>query len=110
MTRLLIENSVYIDHIRAHQPEGPYVLIGYSFGAMIAFEVGKKLEALGNKVGFIGSLNLPPHIKFRMIELDWTELVLNLVYFLGFISEDEAHAMSPEMHKVSTITIPNRGM
>ncbi|KAG6215226.1 hypothetical protein E4U34_005749 [Claviceps purpurea] len=46
---------------------------------MVAFEVAKKMEAAGDKVGFIGTLNLPPHIKFRMIELDWTELVLNLL-------------------------------
>ncbi|KAG5954132.1 putative NRPS-like protein biosynthetic cluster [Claviceps cyperi] len=93
--------DVYWQAIRDKQPHGPYVLIGYSFGAMVAFEVAKKIEAAGDKVGFIGTLNLPPHIKFRMIELDWTELVLNLVYFLGFISEETAHAWSPELHKLS---------
>ncbi|KAG6288630.1 putative NRPS-like protein biosynthetic cluster [Claviceps purpurea] len=93
--------NVYWQAIRDKQPHGPYVLIGYSFGAMVAFEVAKKMEAAGDKVGFIGTLNLPPHIKFRMIELDWTELVLNLVYFLGFISEETAHAWSPELHKAS---------
>jgi hypothetical protein len=40
-----------------------------------------------------------------MIELDHSELVLNLVYFLGFITEEAAHAWSPEMHKVRLIAI-----
>lgn len=86
------------------------MLVGYSFGAMIAFEIAKKIEASGGKVGFIGTLNLPPHIKFRMIELDWTELLLNLVYFLGFITEDEAHAMSPEMHTLPQEEVLSRIM
>ena len=86
--------------IQRKQPTGPYILVGYSYGGMIAFEIAKKLEAHGEKVGFVGILNLPPHIKFRMIELDPTEILLNLVYFLGFITEDEAYAMSPEMHKL----------
>ncbi|KAG6086856.1 putative NRPS-like protein biosynthetic cluster [Claviceps sp. LM218 group G6] len=102
--------DVYWQAIRDKQPHGPYVLIGYSFGAMIAFEVAKKMEAAGDKVGFIGTLNLPPHIKFRMIELDWTELVLNLVYFLGFISEETAHAWSPELHKLSRDEVLQRIM
>ncbi|KAK6609684.1 nonribosomal peptide synthetase [Botrytis cinerea] len=102
--------DTYLNAIRKKQPEGPYVLVGYSFGAMIAFEIAKKIEASGGKVGFIGTLNLPPHIKFRMIELDWTELLLNLVYFLGFITEDEAHAMSPEMHTLPQEEVLSRIM
>ncbi|KAF7879793.1 uncharacterized protein EAF02_007963 [Botrytis sinoallii] len=102
--------DTYLTAIRKKQPEGPYVLVGYSFGAMIAFEIAKKIEASGGEVGFIGTLNLPPHIKFRMIELDWTELLLNLVYFLGFITEDEAHAMSPEMHKLPQEEVLSRIM
>ncbi|KAK7913972.1 hypothetical protein PG985_011675 [Apiospora marii] len=88
--------SVYMDSILKHQPEGPYVLIGYSFGSMIAFETTKKLEAAGHHVGFMGSLNGPPHIKWRMVQLDWCELFLNLAYFLGFLTESEAVARSPE--------------
>ena len=51
------------------QPEGPFVLIGYSFGSAIAFETAKKLEAAGHRVGFVGSLNGPPHIKWRMVQV-----------------------------------------
>lgn len=58
--------STYMAAILLHQPEGPFVLIGYSLGSVIAFETAKKLEAAGHRVGFLGSLNGPPHIKWRM--------------------------------------------
>jgi thioesterase domain-containing protein len=91
----------YFDAIRNTQPKGPYAIAGYSFGAMLAFETAKLLEANGDEVKFLGCFNLPPHIKFRMRQLDWIEVVLNLAYFLDLISEEYAHAISPEMHKLS---------
>ncbi|PWY79700.1 acetyl-CoA synthetase-like protein [Aspergillus heteromorphus CBS 117.55] len=92
--------DTYLKHIRALQPEGPYIFIGYSYGAMIAFETAKKVEASGDRVGFLGSLNLPPHIKKHIREMDYVESLLHLVYFLGFITEEDAHLMSPDMHKL----------
>ena len=92
--------STYHAHIKRVQPKGPYALCGYSFGSMIAFELGKILESNGDEVRFIGSFNLPPHIKSRMQELDWVEGFLSLSYFLDVISEDYAHSISAEMHKL----------
>lgn len=93
--------NTYYDAIKKTQPEGPYALAGYSYGSMLAFETAKKLEANGDKVGFLGSFNLPPHIKFRMRQLDWIEVLLNLSYFLDLITDEYAHQISPEMHKLS---------
>jgi acyl-CoA synthetase (AMP-forming)/AMP-acid ligase II/thioesterase domain-containing protein len=87
--------------IKRTQPEGPYALAGYSYGAMLAFETSKLLEGGGDEVKFLGSFNLPPHIKFRMRQLDWIEVLLNLSYFLDLISDDYAHEISPEMHKLT---------
>jgi acyl-coenzyme A synthetase/AMP-(fatty) acid ligase/thioesterase domain-containing protein len=39
--------------IRASQPEGPYFLVGYSFGAAVAHEIGRRLKAEGETVGVI---------------------------------------------------------
>lgn len=39
-----------IEQIKAVQPEGPYTLWGYSFGARVAFEVAAQLEATGETV------------------------------------------------------------
>ena len=93
--------STYHESIKRVQPEGPYAIAGYSFGAMLAFEVSKVFESRGDKVAFLGSFNLPPHIKARMNDLDWIEVVLNLAYFLDLITEEYAHEVSAEMHKRS---------
>jgi len=39
--------------IRASQPEGPYYIIGYSFGAAVAHEVGRRLADAGETVGVV---------------------------------------------------------
>lgn len=91
----------YHRHIKEMQPEGPYAIAGYSFGAMVAFEITKVLEEQKDEVRFLGSLNLPPHIKHCMRQLDWIEVALNLSYFLGLMTEEEARKMSPAMHDLS---------
>jgi acetoacetyl-CoA synthetase len=39
--------SAYIDAIREVQPNGPYALAGYSFGGLVAFEMGCRLREMG---------------------------------------------------------------
>ena len=39
--------------IRASQPEGPYFIVGYSFGAAVAHEIGRRLKAEGETVGVV---------------------------------------------------------
>ena len=90
--------QTYHDAIKQRQPQGPYALAGYSFGSMLAFETAKILEGNGEDVRFLASLNLPPHIKYRMQQLDWTEVLLNLAYFLDLIKDTYAQAVSPAMH------------
>lgn len=85
--------STYVQSIKQKQPQGPYALAGYSYGAMLAFEVAKRLDALeegmrGGSVHFLGSFNLPPHIKSRMRELNWNMCLLHLAQFLGLVSEE----------------------
>lgn len=40
----------YIEQVKKIQPQGPYSLIGYSFGACVAFEMGVQLEIKSEKV------------------------------------------------------------
>jgi thioesterase domain-containing protein/acyl-coenzyme A synthetase/AMP-(fatty) acid ligase/acyl carrier protein len=86
--------KTYQAAIKEHQPEGPYAIAGYSFGAMLAFEVAKELEGQNKGcVKFLGSFNLPPHIKTRMRQLNWNMCLLHLTYFLGLVSEAYAEDM-----------------
>jgi thioesterase domain-containing protein len=43
--------------IRAHQPSGPYRLLGYSLGGVVALEVGRVLREEGEVVGFLGLID-----------------------------------------------------
>jgi thioesterase domain-containing protein/acyl carrier protein len=49
--------AIHLESVRAIQPEGPYFLMGVSSGAMVAFELGRQLEALGETVAFLGVLD-----------------------------------------------------
>ncbi|KJZ71733.1 hypothetical protein HIM_08875 [Hirsutella minnesotensis 3608] len=81
--------ETYVAAVRRRQPHGPYAVAGYSYGTMLAFEMAKKLDAEhgSGTVRFLGSLNLPPHIRERMLQLDWSVCLLHLTYFLGLTTE-----------------------
>jgi amino acid adenylation domain-containing protein len=49
--------AVHLKAIREIQPSGPYFLVGLSSGAMVAFELTRQLQQLGETVAFLGSLD-----------------------------------------------------
>ncbi|MER6912748.1 amino acid adenylation domain-containing protein [Streptomyces sp. NPDC000594] len=51
----------YVERIRRVQPEGPYLIAGWSFGGFVAFEMARQLRAAGQEIG-------------RLILLDTTAL------------------------------------
>ena len=42
--------TVHLDTVRRLQPEGPYLLGGFCAGALVAFEVARRLQAQGERV------------------------------------------------------------
>jgi acyl-CoA synthetase (AMP-forming)/AMP-acid ligase II/thioesterase domain-containing protein len=97
----------YVAAIRGVQPWGPYAIAGYSYGAMLAFEVAKRLEGEhGQEVRFLGSFNLPPNIKMRMRQLNWNMCLLHLAYFLGLTAEDSHQVLEREHHEQGTGSRP----
>lgn len=93
--------STYHSAIKRYQAKGPYAVAGYSYGAMLAFETAKRLESNGDEVRFMASFNLPPHIKFRMRQLVWSECLLHLAYFLSLITEDYSREVSEQVSQLS---------
>lgn len=83
--------------LKKQQPHGPYAIAGYSYGSMLAFEITKVLEANGDTVQFLGSFNLPPHIKDRMRQLDWTAGLLHIAHFCGIITEQRSEELVDEL-------------
>ena len=49
----------YVEELRRIQAEGPYQLIGYSFGGVLAYEMARQLLADGDCVSFLGLLDTP---------------------------------------------------
>lgn len=49
----------YVEMLRRIQRDGPYQLIGYSFGGVIAYEMARQLLASGQGVSFLGLLDTP---------------------------------------------------
>ncbi len=47
----------YAAEIRAEQPHGPFRIVGYSFGSVVAFELAVLLQASGEEVVFLGLLD-----------------------------------------------------
>jgi thioesterase domain-containing protein len=47
------------EHVRRMQPAGPYLLLGHSLGGRVAFDVARRLEAIGERVALLGLLDTP---------------------------------------------------
>jgi len=93
--------SCYATAVKRTQPNGPYAIAGYSYGGVVAFEVAKRLEAIGDEVNFVGLINISPHIADRMYELDWTGCMLNLFLFLALLTKEEINSLTPILRPLS---------
>jgi thioesterase domain-containing protein len=50
----------YIEEIRKIQPSGPYHLLGWSFGGILAFAMANRLQHQGEQVGLLALLDAYP--------------------------------------------------
>jgi amino acid adenylation domain-containing protein len=55
ITRGSVESTAayYLEQIREVQPVGPYLLGGYSFGGLVAFEIARQLRAAGEEIALL---------------------------------------------------------
>lgn len=90
-------NTSYHSVIKEKQPHRPYTIAGYSYGSMLAFEIAKIIERNGDIVKFLGSFNLPPHIKTRMQRLDWTAGMVHIAHFCSIITEQRSEELMHEL-------------
>ncbi|NEQ06320.1 MAG: SDR family NAD(P)-dependent oxidoreductase [Moorea sp. SIO4E2] len=61
--------SYYIKAIRTVQPDGPYYLGGWSLGVLIAFEMARQLEELGEVTARLILIDLPPNSTSKLTKL-----------------------------------------
>ena len=53
--------ATYIEHMRTVQPSGPYSIVGYSFGGLIALEVAQILQRNGEQMQWVCLLDTYVH-------------------------------------------------
>jgi thioesterase domain-containing protein len=54
----------HVTAIRRIQPNGPYFLIGYSMGGLVALEIARSLSDAGEEIGFLAMLDSFPDRKY----------------------------------------------
>lgn len=63
--------SGYVRDLLLVQPNGPYYLGGYCFGGLVAYEMARKLEEQGRRIGLLALLNTsPPNSSYS--QFTWT--------------------------------------
>lgn len=93
--------SSYYAEIKRLQPEGPYAIAGYSYGATIAFEMGKVMKKQGDEIKFLGVIDQPPNIQARMHYSNWTNVVVTLAKFVEIVDESQTSALSEKLRDLS---------
>jgi thioesterase domain-containing protein len=78
----------YIGHIRRIRPHGPYFLLGWSFGGLLAHEIAVQLQAMGEEVGLLASLDGYPHAPDIDQHSDDDQDLY--AWFLTFVGHDRA--------------------
>lgn len=53
-----------LDAVRQVQPHGPYLLLGYSLGGLVTFEMARRLRAAGERVALLAMLDSYPHVRY----------------------------------------------
>jgi amino acid adenylation domain-containing protein len=78
--------SYFIKSIQTVQPHGPYFLLGYSFGGLVAFEIARQLAELDERVEFLGLVDIRSPIvpKDTMSVKKWLNLHLGELKKLEF--------------------------
>ncbi|HEX6501165.1 MAG TPA: amino acid adenylation domain-containing protein [Micromonosporaceae bacterium] len=54
--------AAHVEQLRTIQPDGPYLLAGWSFGGVLAYEIAQQLVASGATVDFLGLFDANPII------------------------------------------------
>jgi acetoacetyl-CoA synthetase len=54
----------YIEAVQRRQPHGPYLLIGYSLGGLVAFEMAQRLSGMGEEIRLLTMLDVYPYERF----------------------------------------------
>jgi thioesterase domain-containing protein len=89
--------QTYVAAIRRRQPHGPYAIAGYSYGGPVAFEIAKALEAQGERVAFLASIDGTPYIGLPDARLDAIDSAVILAFFLSLIDVGQMRDLARQL-------------
>lgn len=78
-------------------------MLGYCLGGMIAFELVKRLEAMGDQVLFVGGIDNPPDLKLIMGRLQFRTLMIDLLPEFTSFTREEADDFGLQTADVSLV-------
>jgi thioesterase domain-containing protein len=90
--------AYYIDAIRSVQPDGPYLLGGWSMGGVVAYEMAQQLDAQGQQVSLLALMDSRPSVA-DAAPLDEITLLTNFAHDLG-LSIDGLNLSTEELAKL----------
>ncbi len=67
----------YIEQMRLIQPKGPYYLMGYSYGGLVAYEMAQQLVAKGEKIALLVLIN--SFLKIKKIYFPLNKIINNIL-------------------------------
>ncbi len=98
----------YAQEIVQHQPEGPYQVLGWSLGGVIALAIAHALEELGQTVAFLGCLDT--QTRLPVYETSTPSVLEELAAFLGpeerndflALPNDQRHVLQERLYTLNT--------
>jgi non-ribosomal peptide synthase protein (TIGR01720 family) len=69
----------YVDAVRSLQPAGPYLLAGYSFGGVVAFDMARQLTSAGQEVALLAILDQPVSPDDEEAEVDTATVIAEML-------------------------------
>jgi amino acid adenylation domain-containing protein len=97
--------AIYVEALRATQPVGPYLLGGWSFGGLVAFEMARQLRELGQDVPLLVLVDAgAPSFVRQIIEADDAVLLTILANQLTRYSmkDEELKPLREALRKLDT--------
>ncbi|MCR8643269.1 amino acid adenylation domain-containing protein [Paenibacillus sp. N1-5-1-14] len=88
--------ELYVEQVRREIPDGPYRLIGWSFGGTVAYEMARQFEALGEQVDLLGLFDVQPLDRLGEEREEFTKRDA-MIYFATLFDLDPAPFAHMEM-------------
>lgn len=90
----------YIKLIQTVQPNGPYLLAGYSYGGNMAFEMGIQLKKQGQNIALLAMLDSFPPVSYQNIATDDTRLLASIWHMIGLMFNKQPRQWYEELQQI----------